>query len=51
MPTPAPTLYLDRGHGRLHDGASLAFNADALAWEATAQVLAGHALDPVTAVR
>ena len=51
MPTPAPTLYLDRAHGRLHDGAGLAFNADALAWGTTAQALAGNALDPVAAVR
>ena len=51
MPTPAPTLYLDRVHGRLHDGAGLAFDANALAWETTSQGLAGNAIDPVAAVR
>ena len=51
MPTPAPTLYLDRAHRRLHDGAGLAFNADGLAWEPTSQGLAGNPIDPVAAVR
>jgi uncharacterized protein (TIGR00725 family) len=49
MPIPAPTLYLD--HGRLHDGAGLVFDATALAWRAAPQALAGHAIDPVAALR
>lgn len=38
VPTPAPTLYLDRRHGRLHDGAGLAFDGAALEWRADATV-------------
>jgi len=50
MPIPAPTLYLDRDHGRLHDGAGLALDVS-LAWRAAPQALAGNAIDPVAAVR
>ena len=51
MPTPAPTLYLDRDRGCLHDGAGLAFDAGTLAWRAASPPLAGHAIEPVAAVR
>jgi hypothetical protein len=50
MPTPAPTLYLDRDYGRLHDGAGLAFDGDARAWHTATQALAGNAIDPVAAM-
>ena len=51
MPIPAPTLYLDRDRGRLHDGAGLALDPAALAWRTEPQALAGNAIDPVAAVR
>jgi uncharacterized protein (TIGR00725 family) len=51
MPTPAPTLYLDRDRGSLHDGTGLAFDAGTLAWRAASPPLAGHAIEPVAAVR
>ena len=51
MPIPAPTLYLDRDHGRLHDGAGLALDPAAFAWHTAARALAGDPIEPVAAVR
>lgn len=51
MPTPAPTLFLDRKRGCLHDGAGLAFDRAALAWGAAATALAGDAIAPLAALR
>jgi uncharacterized protein (TIGR00725 family) len=51
VPIPAPTLYIDRKLGCLHDGAGLAFDAAALAWRATSGSFAGETIEPVAAVR
>lgn len=47
MNVPAPTLYLDRVHGCLHDAAGLVFDGAAHAWRGAPRVLGG---DPITAV-
>jgi uncharacterized protein (TIGR00725 family) len=51
MPTPAPTLFFDRPHGCLHDGAGLVFDPSSLGWGAAAEALAGDAIGPVAALR
>ena len=54
MHVPAPTLYLDRAHGCLHDGAGLLFDGAAHAWRgapAAASRFGGERIDPVAAVR
>jgi len=51
MLVPAPTLFLDRAHRCLHDGAGLVFDGAALMWRAAPHTLAGDAIDPVAAVR
>ncbi len=51
MPVPAPTLYLDRGQRRLHDGAGLAFDPASLEWRAEPGVFARDAVEPVAALR
>ena len=53
MNVPAPTLYLDRSHGCLHDGAGLLFDGAAHAWRGApaASGLAGERIEPVAAVR
>ena len=54
MNVPAPTLFLDRARGCLHDGAGLLFDGAAHAWRGAPGVatrLAGDPIDPVTAVR
>ena len=51
MPTPAPTLFLDRQCGCLHDGAGLVFDPASLGWSAAAKGYAGDAIAPVAALR
>jgi len=51
MPTPAPTLFLDRRHRCLHDGSGLVFDAAVLAWCAVPEAFGGDAIDPVAALR
>ena len=51
MRIPAPTLFLDRTHGCLHDGAGLVFDPTALMWRHASQALAGAVIEPVAAVR
>lgn len=54
MNIPVPTLFLDRLHGRLHDGAGGVFDGAAHAWRAAPAAAApfrGEPIDPVAAVR
>ena len=51
MSVPAPTLFLDRTHGCLHDGAGLVFDSTALMWRHASQALAGAGIEPLAAVR
>lgn len=51
MRIPAPTLFLDRAHRCLHDGAGLAFDPAPLTWRQASHELAGSAIEPLAAVR
>ncbi len=51
MLIPAPTLFLDRTHRILNDGAGLAFDPASLAWQANPERCNGEAVDPVAALR
>lgn len=51
MPIPAPTLYLDRAHRRLHDGAGLVFDPASLGWRAEPAAFARDPVLPVGALR
>jgi uncharacterized protein (TIGR00725 family) len=51
MSIPAPTLFLDRAHRCLHDGAGLAFDSTALMWRHAPHALAGAVIEPIAAVR
>jgi uncharacterized protein (TIGR00725 family) len=54
MNVPAPTLFLDRRHGCLHDGAGLLFDGAAHAWRGAphvASAFAGERIEPIAAVR